>query len=87
MPGRSQKKTLQEWEALLRETKIKELELAAVIHLRQQLEESYTRAISTRSMRETLLKTKKGTTEQLHQVLAEGKGVAVQLRRQVGKGS
>ena len=86
MPGRSQKKRLQDWQELLREARLREIELAALVDLRQKLEESYTRAISTRSMRETLVKTKIGTTRQLQEVLAEGQGAAAQLRRMVREG-
>jgi len=83
MPGRSQKKRLQDWEDLLREVRRREIQLAALVDLRHKLEESYTRAISTRSMRETLVKTKIGTTKQLREVLAEGQEAAAQLRRMV----
>ncbi|HKH45735.1 MAG TPA: hypothetical protein VKM72_13825 [Thermoanaerobaculia bacterium] len=86
MPGRSQKKQLQGWQDLLREARVREIELAALIDLRQKLEQSYTRAISTRCMRETLLKTKIGTTQQLREVLAEGKEAEAQLRRMVKEG-
>jgi hypothetical protein len=83
MPGRSQKKRLQDWEDLLREVRRREIQLAALVDLRHKLEESYTRAISTRSMRETLMKTKIGTTQQLREVLAQGQEAATQLRRMV----
>lgn len=86
MSGRSQKKQLEDWQGLLREARRRELELTGLVDLRQKLEQSYTRAISTRCMRETLLKTKVGTTQQLREVLAEGQEAAAQLRRMVKEG-
>jgi hypothetical protein len=74
---------LQDWETLLREVRSQEAELAALVTLREELEQAYTRAQSTRGMRETLNASSRDSTRRLRAVLTEGQQAAVRLRHLV----
>lgn len=83
MPGSSQKRRLQDWETLLREARSQEAELTALVTLRETLEQAYTRAQSTRSMRETLSASARDSTLRLRVAFTEGQQAAIRLRHLV----
>jgi hypothetical protein len=83
MSGRSHQKLLEEWAALLREARNHEAEIASLSAAREELEQLYSRAVSTRSMRETLQITARDTTRRLGEVLLSAVHAAGNLRRAV----
>lgn len=83
MPRCSQKKTLQSWETLLMEARSQEAELSALATLREELEQTYTRAQSTRAMQETLNASARDSTRRLRAALVDGQQAAVRLRHLV----
>lgn len=86
MSGRSQRKTLQEWETLLMKARSQEVELAGIVSLRESLETAYARAKATRSMRETLQASSRDATRRLKETLAVGKEAEAGLRLMVESG-
>lgn len=83
MSGRSQNTTLQDWEILLRQARVHEVELAAIVSLREELETAYSRAQATRSMRETLQVSSRDASRRLQDIFAAGNQAASGLRRAV----
>ncbi len=81
MPGASQKKLLNEWQQLLNETRVHEAELAGLVALREELQMTYSRALATRGMRDTLQTSSRDAGRRLRELLAEGRDVAGGLRR------
>ena len=83
MSGPSQKDMLQNWETLLMRVRAREVELAGMVSLRDELETAYSRVKATRSMRDTLQASSRDASKRIKEALAAGKKAAADLRRMV----
>lgn len=76
----SQKRMIQEWEQVLRETQEHETELADLVALREALQLAHARTLNTRGMRDTLQTSARDASRRLREAFAEGRQAAASLR-------